>query len=64
MVKISKPLTQAISVLGARPVIYQQSSIKLMPANHFMLRSFLSLTFLSLTPSILDILLKCWSNPQ
>jgi hypothetical protein len=64
MVKISVPVTQAISVLGARPVIYQQNAIKITPANHFVLRSFLSLTFLSLTPSILDILLKCWSNPQ
>jgi len=29
-----------------------------------MLRSFLSLTFLSLTLSVLDNLLNCWSNPQ
>jgi hypothetical protein len=64
MVKISKPLTQAISVLGARPVIYQQNIRKIMPANHFMLRSFLSLACLSLTPRILDILLKCWSIPH
>ena len=35
-----------------------------MPANHLMLRSFRSLTFLSLTPRNLDNLLKCWSNPQ
>jgi hypothetical protein len=51
-------------VLGARPVTNQPSTTKIIPANHFVLRSFLSLTLLSLTLSILDNLLNCWSNPQ
>jgi hypothetical protein len=37
---------------------------KRIPANHLVLRSFLSLTFLSLTRNILDSLLKGWSNPH
>jgi hypothetical protein len=64
MKKNSRPVTQAISVLGARPVTYQPNATKIIPANHFVLRSFLNLTFLSLTLSILDNLLNCWSNPQ
>jgi hypothetical protein len=63
-VKNSKPVTQATSVLGARPETYQPSTTKIIPANHLVLRSFLSRTFLSLALSILDNLLNCWSNPQ
>jgi hypothetical protein len=58
------PVTQAMSVLGASPVTNQPNSTKIIPAIHFMLRSFLNLTFLSLALSILFNLLKCWSNPQ
>jgi hypothetical protein len=59
MVNSSKPVTQAIEVLGASPVMYQPSVTKIMPAAHLVLRSFLSLTCLSLTRNILDNLLKC-----
>ena len=60
----SSPVTQAISVVGATPVTHQPNSAKIIPAIHLVLRSFLSLTFLSLTRIIRDSLLKCWLNPQ
>ena len=55
---ISRPVTQAISVLGATPQTYQPKMTKIIPAIHFVLRNFLNLTFLSLILSDLDSVLK------
>ena len=64
MVNSSRPVTQAIAVLGASPQMYQVISANMIPAIHFVLRSFLSLTLLNLAPISLASLLKFWSSPQ
>lgn len=53
------PVIQAISVLGATPVINHPNATNSVPEIHFMLRNFLNLTRLSLILMILDNLLKC-----
>ena len=58
MVKINRPVTQAISVLGATPHTYQPKMTKIIPAIHLVLRNFLNRTFLSLILSNLDNVLK------